>query len=183
MGMTQGEPKDIAQLSLEFLQGRHRILGYLVGLLGDGNTAEDILQETWLRLARAQEKGVIVEDVVAWSRGTARHLVQHHWRSKGQQKELVNSELLDLVDLSFQENDTDNALADRRDALRQCLAQLPDKTRSLLDMKYEEGLSFNHMAERLSKSPTALMMKLSRIRTKLGECVDRRMRFEDFSWS
>lgn len=181
--MTQGNHRDLAQLSLEFLQARHRLMGYLVGLLGDGNTAEDILQETWLRLARAHEKGVEIEDVIPWSRGTARHLVQHHWRKKGKKHELVNSDLLDLVDMSFEENEQNEIDGSRRDALRLCLSQLPKNSLSLLNMKYEEGLSFKAIAVKLERSPSALMMNLSRIRTKLGECVERRIRFEEFSWT
>lgn len=181
--MNGKEQNSIAQLSLEFLQGRHRLMGYLVGLTGDGNLAEDLLQETWLRLATAWENGTQIENVIAWSHGTARNLVQHHWRKKGNQKIVVDSDLLDLVDLSFEENANLPDESERREALRMCLSQLPEKSRSLLNMKYEEGLSFKDMAESLKRSPSALMMNLSRIRSKLGECVERRMRFEEFSWS
>jgi len=179
----EGPKKDLAQLSLEFLQGRHRLLGYLVGLLGDGHVAEDLLQETWLRLAKALGQGSEIENVEAWCRGTARHLVQHHWRAKGRQKIAIDSELLDLVDLSFGENEETDHAQERRDALRHCLTQLPEKSRSLLDMKYDEGLSFKAMGERLQKSPSSLMMSLSRIRGKLEECVEKRMHFEGYRWT
>jgi len=85
--------------------------------------------------------------------------------------------------MSFEENEQNEIDGSRRDALRLCLSQLPKNSLSLLNMKYEEGLSFKAIAVKLERSPSALMMNLSRIRTKLGECVERRIRFEEFSWT
>ena len=61
----------------------------------------------------------------------------------------------------------------------ECIDRLPEKSKQLLQMKYEEGLSFALMAERLSRSLESLKMALSRVRTALVECAERRLRLAE----
>jgi RNA polymerase sigma-70 factor (ECF subfamily) len=139
--------------------------------------AEDLLQEIWLRLAEAAERGESIADPAKWCRGVARNLILHYWREQRTAKVLADSELLDLVVQALDENP--DPWADRRQALQECIDQLPGPSRRLLEMKYEQGLSFAAMAERLHRSIDSLKMALSRLRRALLECAERRLRLAE----
>ena len=166
----------LKNLSLEFLQKRHSIQAYLYSLVGDVHQVEDLLQEVWVRLADAAEKGVEIENTVAWCRGTSRNLVKEHWRKSKNAKVVADSELMDLVEMAFDENSSDEEYQlDRRNALMTCLENLPNYSRDLLRLKYEKGLAFSKMSEQLERSSSSLMMALSRVRRALAECIERKL--------
>lgn len=176
--MNSGSDSPMSRLekvSGEFFRIRHRIMAYLLVLLDDGHVAEDILQEVWVALARALEKGEEIENLMAWSRGVARNLVMKHWRSKSNDRLVVNTELLDLVDEAFEGQLPQSEGGDRRQALRVCMASLNDNLKEMLRLKYEEGMGFEEMARHLGKTVGSLTMSLSRARKKLGECIERRL--------
>jgi RNA polymerase sigma-70 factor (ECF subfamily) len=61
------------------------------------------------------------------------------------------------------------------DALEKCAEPLPERSRKALSLRYREGWSIGQIAEYFGRSPAALTMTLSRIRTRLHDCVERRL--------
>src|SRR5437016_1543494 len=88
-------------LSAEFVARRHELFGFIYALVRNVQDAEDILQEVWLRFSAAIERGVRIEKPAHWSRSTAKNLILHYWRRHRTGKVVVDSELLDLVELAF----------------------------------------------------------------------------------
>jgi RNA polymerase sigma-70 factor (ECF subfamily) len=75
----------------------------------------------------------------------------------------------------------------RMEALRQCMEKLHERSRSLLQLRYEEGLPCAHVAQKLRRSVNAVYQSLSRIHRDLRQCVERRLLSpgqarEDRSW-
>ena len=167
----------IKALSRRFVAERHALMGFIYGMIHDLAAAEDILQEVWLRLAEAAERDEPIIDPGKWCRGVARNLILHHWREKRAAKVVADSELLDIVEQAL--NERQDHWADRRQALMECIDRLPEKSKRLLQMKYEQGLSFASMAERLQRSIDSLKMGLCRVRQALLECAERRLRFAE----
>ena len=71
--------------------------------------------------------------------------------------------------------DRTDAAADRADALRACVERLPEKSRRLLELRYEDDLPCDEIAARVGSSIDAVYQNLSRIRGRLEECVRRRL--------
>jgi RNA polymerase sigma-70 factor (ECF subfamily) len=165
----------IKTLSARFMAERHALMGFIYGMIRDLAVAEDLLQEVWIRLAEAAERGEQIADPAKWCRGVARNLILHYWREKRTAKVIADSELLELVEQALNENQ--DHWAERRQALMECIDRLPEKAKRLLRMKYEQGLSFAGMAQRLRRSVDSLKMALCRVRRALLECVERRLRF------
>ena len=61
-------------------------------------------------------------------------------------------------------SENQDRLADRRQALMECIDRLPEQSKQLLQMKYDQGLSFASMAEGLKRSIDSLKMALFRVR-------------------
>jgi RNA polymerase sigma-70 factor (ECF subfamily) len=56
-----------------------------------------------------------------------------------------------------------------------CVKGLPEKSRQVLQLKYEEGLPGIEVAGRLGSTYDAVMRTLSRVRQALAKCVQKRL--------
>ncbi|MCS7016518.1 MAG: sigma-70 family RNA polymerase sigma factor [Gemmatales bacterium] len=161
------------ELASRFMAERHALLGFIYSMVRNLTAAEDIFQEVWLRLQEASERGEVITDLTKWCRGVAKNLILHYWREKRTRKVVVDSELLDLVEQAL--NEQPDKWLEKQRALMECIEQLPQKAKQLVQMKYEEGLSFAAMAERLQRSMESLKMALCRIRQALLKCAQRKL--------
>ncbi len=160
----------------EFVSQRHELFGFIYALVRDVHDAQDLVQEVWLRFAGALENGVRIEKPGAWCRGTAKHLILHHWRNKANAKVLMDSEMVELVDLAFSENEEEQEVwQERRQALADCVGTLPEKSRHLLALRYEQGKAFAEIADSVHQSLASVMMALSRLRRLLQKCVQNKL--------
>lgn len=172
------------ELATEFIANRHVLMSFIAGLVRDAHEAEDIFQEVWLRLARADEQGVAIENQLKWCRGVAKNLILHYWRDTRNAKVIADSELLqflDYVERAYEEGEvTPESWTDRQQALRDCVSGLPEKSRQLLKLKYDEGCSVAQICERLGKSSAAVVKALLRLRAALAVCVEKKVRLQEF---
>ena len=163
-------------LSGLFLANRHRLMAFILGLTRDASLAEDILQETWMKLAEAAEKETVIEEPMSWCRTVAKNFVLMRWRKERSDKVTVDSRLVDLAETAFRERDADaDAWDDHRKALVACVKELPEHARRMLTLRYEEGLPVSSVARELRKTYDGVMMALSRLRRALAGCVQRRL--------
>ncbi len=168
-----------SQLTTEFLANRHSLFAFIYGLVRNTHDAEDLFQEVWLRFSEALRNGAQIDDQAKWSRGTARNLVLHYWRHRRTDRLVVDDELLDLVELAFAEQaaNQDYWLA-RQQALHECLESLPERSKYLLRLKYERGLSAQDVADDLMQSVAAVFMALSRVRQTLRDCARKKLKLQ-----
>jgi RNA polymerase sigma-70 factor, ECF subfamily len=170
-------PDRIKALSTRFMAERHALMGFIYSMIRDLAGSEDILQEVWVRLAEAADRGEVIASPAKWCRGVAKNLILHYWREKRTAKVVADSEFLDLVEQAL--NEQQDTPDDRRQALMECVDRLPEKSKQLLQMKYEKGLSFGSMAKQLQRSIDSLKMALCRVRQSLLECAERKLRFAE----
>jgi RNA polymerase sigma-70 factor, ECF subfamily len=166
-------------LSAEFVARRHELFSFTYALVRNVQDSEDIVQEVWLRFSSALERGIQIEKTAQWTRGTAKNLILHYWRKKGNATVTADSELLDLVELAFSEGDDDSEKElwqIRREALTECVQTLPDDSQRLISLRYDEGNPVAKIAEVVERSEGSVMMALSRIRRLLQSCVDTKLK-------
>ena len=60
-------------------------------------------------------------------------------------------------------------------ALRQCLAELQEKSRQMIRLRYEAGASVQDLAARFNLTVGSVTKTLSRLRSGLKECMSRRL--------
>jgi len=174
------ESDAIQRAAAAFIRDRHRLGAFVGGLLRDAHAAEDVIQEVWLRLAAEVEKGTVLENQPAWCRGVAKNLILKVWRRQRTAKVVANSEVLEVflarVDQAFAETDETADLWERRQqALDDCVASLPDKSRHLLSLRYESRVPVEEVARRVGQSFDAVSKALYRLRQTLSQCVERKL--------
>jgi len=177
--MTPNEA--IQHAAAEFIRDRRPLEGFVYGLLRDAAAAEDLLQEVWVRLAAEVEKGTHLENQAAWCRGVARNLALRHWEKQRTTKVVADSALLESflsrAEEAFTEGEAaPEAWAARQEALNECVAALPERSRRLLDLKYTVRAPLEDIATALGQSLAAVKKALFRLRGGLLECVERRLR-------
>jgi RNA polymerase sigma-70 factor (ECF subfamily) len=164
------------ELSARFMAERHALLAFIYALVQRADVAEDIFQEVWLRLADATRRDIVIDDPPRWFRGVARNLILHHWRAEKRVRVIVDSQLLDLVEQAFSEQDPfAEAMELRRSSLMACVSALPANAKEVLRLKYSDDLTADEVGKRLSRSSASIQMLLSRLRRSLEKCVNLRM--------
>ncbi len=155
--------------AFERLYARHRagLHAFLLRMTGERAVAEELLQETFLRLARSGPLLAPDTDFCAWLFTVARNLSRSHrrWRVL---------ELGRLAELVFAPRAPPPsplealAASDAQRALEQALAQLPAGDRELLLLVGVEGLGPTQVASVLGLKPEAVRQRLSRARARLS---------------
>lgn len=132
----------------------------------DYHVAEDLLQEVWVRLAQCLEAGASIADEARWCRATAKHLLLHHWRSE--RRAVIGAcadfeAVLERIEQSLVESEAfaGEACAPRQEALQECLAHLPPRKRTLLELRYEARRRIEKIAEELRETPEAVAKALT----------------------
>ncbi len=174
------ESEAIQRAAAAFIHDRHRLGAFVNGLLRDAHAAEDVLQEVWVRLAAEVEKGSRLDNQAAWCRGVARNLVHRHWEQQQSAKVVADSAaletFLDRMELAFAEVDDDPGYwATRQQALDECVAALPERSRQMLTLRYDSRASMDEVARAMGQTFESVTKTLYRVRRALLECVERKL--------
>lgn len=167
--LRRGEPEAFDQV---YAALRARLFSFLLRLTGRREVAEDLSQETWLRLARRAADLRDDTTISAWLFTVARNLATSYWRSRWLDGPLAAN--LDDLDPADDNAGTPERLAEARDdrrALEASLATLSPSDREVLLLVGVEGLSPADAAAVCGIKPEALRKRLERARTRLGAAL------------
>jgi RNA polymerase sigma-70 factor (ECF subfamily) len=166
---------DADRLLRLLLNHRGMLLGYILSILRDVHLAEDVFQEASLVILKKGSQLKADSDFPAWARKVVRLQALNALRKQNKGPELLEPALLDLLEHEWSK---DNGSEQSMLALRECMAQLPDKARRLLELRYVAGMPGNALAARLKQPPNTVYVALSRIYRILSTCVKRRIACE-----
>jgi RNA polymerase sigma-70 factor (ECF subfamily) len=89
---------------------------------------------------------------------------------------VFRSEVVELMlDVAIERS---TGLSMRSEALRDCIKELPERSREFLRIRYAQEQSVKQIAEKTGRSVDAVKSLYHRIRTTLGRCIDRRLAAE-----
>lgn len=159
-------------LSLYEAHGR-LIRGFLRAATGCPHQADDLQQNVARVLLEKFADYDESRPFRCWALGIAR-LEALKWRQRlARRREVLSAEAIDLLQAAGQ--DEADPFAERRERLPSCIAELPEASRLLVTLRYEQGLGAKEIAPRVGRTPAAVDMALSRIRRLLRACIDRKM--------
>ena len=73
-------------------------------------------------------------------------------------------------------SDVQRALEDQLRAVRDCVSGMGEEARSLVDMRYVQGMTLHSISSKLGKSLSWSKVAFFRMRKHLLECVERRLK-------
>lgn len=156
-----------------FAENQGEIFSYILTLVPASADAEDIFQETSSVLWRKFEEFKPGTSFSAWGCKIAWYIILEHRRQSARSPIRYSSETLNLLSESYSASRKDKKV--RLDYLSGCLKSLSDKERLLVQMRYNQALSINEMAQRFGKSINMIYKSLAKMHYFLFECVRRNM--------
>ncbi len=151
---------------------RPRLFGFLARLCGRRDLAEDLLQETWLRLARAAPGLAEDSRVGAWLFAVARNLFySQRRRALWERGRFLPAPSEDRTADGAPSPFDLTAASETERILESALARLPLEAREVLLLVAVERLTPAEAAEVLGVKPEALRQRLSRARAALGRSL------------
>jgi RNA polymerase sigma-70 factor (ECF subfamily) len=162
-------------------QHERRIYGYILKMVVDWNDADEILQETNVRLWEEFDRFEPGTDFAAWALRVA-HFEVLTWRKRRQRSRLVFSEeaIASLADdhapAGVVPQERDRA---REAALAECLKHVSASNRELIQRCYSGAQTIREVADGLGRSAEAIYKRLQRLRLGLHRCIEQRLLVED----
>ena len=164
------ESGDTASFETLFYRHYDRIYGLLFRLLGNRVEAEDMTQETFMKLYHHSFQGQREHHVGAWLYRVATNLGYNHIRSRKRRWQrnrlLVPDEMDDSADPARQAARKETQLA-----VRSALAQLSERQTQLLLLR-QMGLSYAELAEACGVAPGSVGTLLRRAATAFREVYE-----------
>ncbi|MEP3482299.1 MAG: sigma-70 family RNA polymerase sigma factor [Fuerstiella sp.] len=158
------------------MEEHHMQLRSFVRTLGvDPDWVDDLAQEAFLVAFREKASFDRSRDIGKWLRGIARNLVRNEIRKDARRRRILHEALAELlVSCEDQCHESAHWTEMKMPALRDCVEQLPSKSRQLVSERYGGGWLADEMAEQLRMSASAIRMGLTRIRRQLKQCIEQK---------
>jgi RNA polymerase sigma-70 factor (ECF subfamily) len=179
MALSEDQKRDEQYREFVRLLGSHerQLTGYVHTLVPVWQDAEDILQETRLRLWEQFELFRADADFSAWAIAIANYMVKAHRKRCLRQRVSFSDDLLEQISqhipaLSASSHD------DRLSSLLECVRTLSSASRKLLRAFCSSHQTTKELAGELGQTPSAVYSALFRIRRSLFDCVQKRLREE-----
>ena len=133
------------------------VYGYLVSRVGDRSTAEELTSEVFLAAVDAVRRPTGPEIDTGWLVGVARHKLVDHWRRAEREQRSLRA-------VAAEPDPPGDTWDVRLDALtaRDVLAGLAPQHRSVLTLRYVDGLPVRAVAELLDRTEGATEVLLVR---------------------
>lgn len=140
--LARGEPAAFAEL---YDACADRLYGWLVVHLRSAADAEDVVQETFVRLARSRKKLRRVENLTAYAFSIARNEAARLRRNTSRQQDLVRQQ--DLM-RQMGEPAADAALSlEQAEIVERALGRLSEEQREVVELKMYGDLTLREIAE------------------------------------
>lgn len=148
------------QNSLEILVHRHksRVYSYILLIVKNQELAEDIFQETFIKVIRSLKRGKYVENgkFVSWVLRISHNLIIDHFRKEKLQGTVSNDSL--DVDIFNSQKFSDFTIEDEMvnnqilSEVKELVKELPEDQQQVIYMRHYMGLSFKEIAEQTDVS-------------------------------
>lgn len=151
---------------------------FIATVIVDANDAEDVLQNVALSASRDFDQYDPARPFLPWALTIARHRVIDHHRTRQRRGRHFSATTVERL-AAVCEKTMPGAVTDEHDrvtALRSCVKQLPANHQRVLGLRYHADMPCAKIAERMGTSCNAIFLMLSRVRTKLAECIQHQLR-------
>ncbi len=148
------------QKSLEVLIHRHksRIFSYIMLIVKNQELAEDIFQETFIKVIRSLKRGKYVENgkFVSWVLRISHNLIIDHFRKEKLQATISNDSLeVDLFNSSkFSDRTIEEEMVNSQilNQVKDLIKELPEDQQQVIYMRHYMDMSFKEIAEQTDVS-------------------------------
>ena len=157
------------QIIQTIIKQRSVLIGYAWVVVGDADTAEDVLQDVSLAAVKKADQIVDADHLAGWLRQAIRLRGLELRRKKLSQARLLAPDVLDLLEQAHQRKPADDA--ERMAALRHCIPRLSENAQKTLALRYGQGVKPSDIASQTDRSIKSVYQMITRAHAALRECV------------
>ncbi len=157
---------------------RPRLHAFLLSLTGSAATADDLAQETCLKIWEKREDFDPSGDFKAWAFRIGFLQAQNHRRkaARSAKRELPGDELFESIAATATErHGSSDSEAFRRKALVVCLGKMREAHRELVLSRYQDGRSLEQLSDEAGTNRNAMAQKLFRLKRSLLGCIEKQL--------
>ena len=153
------------------------LLRYLQRYVGDREAADDLLQETLVRIARGLPEFAGRASIKTWAFSIATHVAGDYFRRPERRLQIIE------VDEATHSSDSERSIDERlivdemNACVRQVIDSLPEDYRAALVLHDLEGLTAEQIAEICSCSLATAKIRIHRARLRLKEALQQECQF------
>ncbi|MEW4563078.1 sigma-70 family RNA polymerase sigma factor [Bremerella sp. JC770] len=182
MESTSSSNTHASGISPEFTQhliaSQSALYAFIASLMGGVSEANDVLQETNLKLCNKASEYDPAQPFLRWAYVFARFEVMA-WRKKQARSRIVlDDELVAMIASDW--DATAGDASQQITALEGCLSKLPQQQRELLDARYGRGEAVQDIAARQCRTENAMSALFYRVRKTLADCIELALRQEAY---
>lgn len=170
--MTATADAEVQRLAADVVAAHQASVWRYLRFLGcSAEEADDLAQETfvvWLR----SERGIEPAAIDAWLRGVARNLFRAQRRALRRGLATLDPEQIEAMWCGYARDDAGDGY---QSALRACLAELDDRARHALELRYADGATRRSIAAELGVAEEGAKTLLRRVKARLRKCIERRL--------
>jgi RNA polymerase sigma-70 factor (ECF subfamily) len=170
------------QNSLEILIHRHkgRVFSYILLIVKKQELAEDIFQETFIKVIRSLKKGKYIENgkFVSWVLRISHNLIIDHFR-KEKLKGTVSNDSLE-IDIFNSQRYSEDTIEDQMvnmqilSEVKDLIKELPDDQQQVIIMRHYLDLSFKEIAEQTDVSINTALGRMRYALINLRKLVEKK---------
>lgn len=170
------------QNSLEILIHRHkgRVFSYILLIVKKQELAEDIFQETFIKVIRSLKKGKYIENgkFVSWILRISHNLIIDHFR-KEKLKGTVSNDSLE-IDIFNSQRYSEDTIEDQMvntqilSEVKDLIRELPDDQQQVIIMRHYLDLSFKEIAEQTDVSINTALGRMRYALINLRKLVEKK---------
>ncbi len=165
--------------ALEVLVLRHKlkIYNFIYSKVFDRDTAEDIFQETFIKVIKTLKRGVYNEEgkFLPWVMRIAHNLVIDFFRKNNRIPTFDNNEEYDIFQLISDGSPTaERSMIDEQvvEDLQKLIVELPDDQKDVLTMRLYKDMSFKEIAESTGVSINTALGRMRYAIINLRKMID-----------
>lgn len=159
-----------------FLRNQTALRGLVLGILPDIHRAEDVLQDVFFVVTDKADRFELGTNFLAWAMQIARYRVKELIRKDLALGKSLTPELIDQMIETYRPNDSHEMMLQQ---LNFCMERLSPSARQLLTLRYNSRLKPSKIAEERGLSVQTVYSVLSKTRSALRDCIERRMKAEE----
>jgi RNA polymerase sigma-70 factor (ECF subfamily) len=153
---------------------QRQIHAYILGLVPNRDSAQDLMQETLLVMWSKFEEFESGSNFLAWGIQIARYKVlQAHWQIS---RDLFKFSPEALTAIERKSEAFSSQIDDHTRALHSCVKKLGSQDYKLVQMRYENEIPVKDIAEILNRSVQAVYKRFARINHLLMRCIQRTLK-------
>ncbi len=173
---TTGSGDPARQFVRLLAQHERQLYGYILSLVPNWHDADEIAQETKVRLWEQFDQYQRDKDFGAWASTIAYYLILAQRKTAQRQQTRFSQQFVELM--AVETSKLVGEVDARHHALKECLDVLSAANRQLIALCYEGNATIKEVALRLGRPVAGTQKAVARIRRRLHDCIESKLQQE-----